>query len=238
MALGHTPAAPASHSPEASSDSWARLLEPLPRRHAPTVLRPRYERAKRILEVGVLVLTLPVSLLAIAGCAFLVWLDDGRPVLFVQQRTGKSGRRFDLHKFRTMVRDAEARKSQLARHNRQTGPDFKIPDDPRITRIGRFLRRTSLDELPQIFDILRGEMSLIGPRPTSFDVSTYDLWHTERLEVRPGLTGLWQVSGRAEVDFDERVRLDVQYVQNRSLALDLWILVRTLRVLFDQRGAY
>ena len=118
------------------------------------------------------------------------------------------------------------------------GPDFKLADDPRVTRVGDFLRRTSLDEAPQIWNIIRGDMSLVGPRPTSFPAQTYDLWHTERLEVVPGLTGLWQIGGRGEIDFDDRVRLDIAYVRNRSLRLDLSILIRTLPAVLSQRGAY
>ena len=116
--------------------------------------------------------------------------------------------------------------------------DFKITNDPRVTRVGRILRKTSLDELPQIFNVIKGDMSLVGPRPTSFDVSTYKLWHTERLEVLPGLTGLWQVSGRSDLDFDERLRLDIAYIERQSLWLDIQILIRTVTVVFTQDGAY
>lgn len=171
-------------------------------------------------------------------CGVLIWLTGGRPILFMQERTGKAGRRFKLYKFRTMVKDATELKSQLIDQNDFSGPDFKIAKDPRITRLGAFLRKYSLDELPQIINVLKGDMSLVGPRPTSFEASTYDLWHTERLEVVPGLSGLWQVSGRAEVDFDERVRLDINYVERRSLLFDVWILVRTVKAVLRARGAY
>jgi lipopolysaccharide/colanic/teichoic acid biosynthesis glycosyltransferase len=129
-------------------------------------------------------------------------------------------------------------KKELEALNAMGGPDFKILDDPRVTSVGIFLRRTSLDEAPQIWNVIRGDMSLVGPRPTSFPAQTYDLWHTERLEVVPGLTGLWQVSGRGEVGFDERVRLDIDYVRNQSLPLDLSILLRTIPAVLSQRGAY
>ncbi len=143
-----------------------------------------------------------------------------------------------MFKFRTMLKNAEQLKEAYAHLNELPPPDFKITDDPRITRVGRFLRRTSLDELPQVFNVLSGDMSLVGPRPTSFDVSTYQLWHTERLEVRPGITGLWQISGRSDVDFDQRLALDIEYIERRSLGLDLWILWRTVGAVVKQRGAY
>jgi len=117
-------------------------------------------------------------------------------------------------------------------------PDFKITNDPRITRVGRILRKTSLDELPQIINILKGEMTLVGPRPTSFSAETYDLWHTERLDVTPGLTGLWQITGRASMEFEERVRLDVAYIQRRSVMFDIMILLRTVVATLEQRGAH
>jgi lipopolysaccharide/colanic/teichoic acid biosynthesis glycosyltransferase len=119
-------------------------------------------------------------------------------------------------KLRTMVRNAEEMKAQLAHLNELAYPDFKISNDPRITRVGRILRKTSLDELPQLLNVIRGDMSLVGPRPTSFSASTYSLWHTARLEAKPGITGLWQVSGRNELDFDERLRLDIAYIDERS----------------------
>ena len=136
------------------------------------------------------------------------------------------------------VKSMQTLKQNYADLNELSWPDFKISDDPRVTRVGRFLRKTSLDELPQIINVLKGEMSLVGPRPTSFDASTYDLWHTERLEVLPGITGLWQVNGRSDVDFDERARLDIEYIEKQNAWLDLWILYRTIFVIFNQRGAY
>jgi lipopolysaccharide/colanic/teichoic acid biosynthesis glycosyltransferase len=115
-------------------------------------------------------------------------------------------------------------------------PDFKVPDDPRITRVGRFLRATSLDELPQLINVLRGEMSLVGPRPTSFPATTYELWHTRRLEVAPGLTGLWQLQGRNAMSFDDRLRLDIQYIRRASLAFDAWLVVRTVGAILRRSG--
>ena len=163
--------------------------------------------------------------------------SPGAPVIFKQLRTGIGGRRFHIYKFRTMVANAEELKVQYAHLNELQWPDFKITNDPRITRIGRFLRKTSLDELPQLFNILRGEMSLVGPRPTSFGPETYKLWHTERLDVMPGLTGLWQITGRAQLEFDDRLRLDIAYIERRGIFLDLMILYKTVLVVIKQRGA-
>jgi lipopolysaccharide/colanic/teichoic acid biosynthesis glycosyltransferase len=202
------------------------------------LFRRRYEISKRALDLALCVAVLPVAVVVMAVCAVLIWIDDPGPVLFVQQRTGRGGRRFHMYKFRTMVRNAPELKEKLAHLNQLSGPDFKISNDPRVTRVGQLLRRTSLDELPQVFNVLRGQMSVVGPRPTSFEASTYSLWHTERLEVLPGITGLWQVRGRSDVDFDDRVRLDVEYVRSRSLALDLRIIVATLVAVFRARGAY
>ena len=128
-------------------------------------------------------------------------------------------------------------KAQLSHLNELQWPDFKITNDPRITRIGRILRKTSLDELPQLLNVLKGEMSLVGPRPTSFSAETYQLWQTERLDVVPGLTGLWQIVGRGSTEFDERLRLDIAYIERRCLMLDIEILIRTITAVFEQRGA-
>ena len=201
-------------------------------------LRPGYERAKRALDLSVCLLMLPAALLVMAFSALAILVYDGRPIFFFQQRTGRGGRPFRMYKFRTMVANAAELKASLAHMNQLSGPDFKVADDPRVTKLGALLRKTSLDEVPQILNVLRGEMSLVGPRPTSFAASTYDLWHTERLEVLPGITGLWQVSGRSDVDFDDRVRLDIEYLERRSFTFDLVILFRTVAALVQQRGAY
>ncbi len=208
------------------------------RRPGVLLFRRRYELLKRIFDLSICLLILPAVMVAMGICAALIWLDNPGPIFFQQLRTGKGGRRFRMYKFRTMVTNAEELKLKYAHLNELTWPDFKITNDPRVTRIGRILRKTSLDELPQIFNILKGDMSLVGPRPTSFDVSTYSLWHTERLEVLPGITGLWQISGRSDVDFDGRLRLDVEYIENRSLWLDIKILFHTVTAVFTQRGAY
>lgn len=207
-------------------------------RSMPRTLRPAYERAKRVFDVTVCLLLLPVALVLVAACSLTVLVCDGRPIFFSQHRTGRGGRRFRMYKFRTMVANAAELKAGLAALNQLSGPDFKIEKDPRITKLGALLRKTSLDEVPQLLNVLRGEMSLVGPRPTSFEASTYDLWHTERLEVTPGITGLWQVTGRSDVDFDDRVRLDIEYLERRGFWFDLWILLRTVAALVQQRGAY
>jgi lipopolysaccharide/colanic/teichoic acid biosynthesis glycosyltransferase len=171
--------------------------------------------------------------------AILIKLNSpGAPAIFTQFRTGRGGRRFKMYKFRSMVPNAEELKVKYAHLNELQWPDFKITNDPRVTRIGRILRKTSLDELPQLFNILRGEMSLVGPRPTSFGAETYQLWHTERLDVIPGLTGLWQVVGRAQLEFDDRLRLDIAYIERRSIWLDINILFMTVGAVFKQRGAH
>jgi lipopolysaccharide/colanic/teichoic acid biosynthesis glycosyltransferase len=202
------------------------------------LFRKNYQIMKRIIDLALCILVLPTILPIIALCALAIWIDDPGPIFFKQLRTGKGGRRFKMYKLRTMATNAEELKLKYAHLNELTWPDFKITDDPRVTKVGRFLRKASLDELPQIFNIFTGDMSWVGPRPTSFDVSTYSLWHTERLEVLPGLTGLWQVSGRSDLDFDDRLGLDIEYIEQQSLWLDLKILIRTVTVIFTQRGAY
>ena len=198
----------------------------------------RYDVVKRWLDVSLSLVGLFFALPVLGACASAIWLADGGPIFFFQLRTGKRGRRFRMWKFRTMVVDAEQRKAQFAHLSQLRWPDFKIADDPRITRVGRFLRKTSLDELPQVFNVLRGEMSLVGPRPTSFDVSTYELWHTERVEILPGITGLWKISGRSDVDFDKRLQLDIEYIERRCIWLDLKILFWTVLAVLRPKGAY
>lgn len=197
-----------------------------------------YEASKRVVDVVVCLLALPLVVVVVLACAVAIRLDTPGPVFFSQDRTGKGGRRFRMWKLRTMIRDAEAAKERYAHLNELTWPDFKITNDPRVTRVGRFLRKSSLDELPQILNVLAGDMSLVGPRPTSFSADTYRLWHTARLEVKPGLTGLWQVSGRDELDFDDRLRLDITYIRNRSFSLDMLIIMRTFGAVASARGAH
>jgi exopolysaccharide biosynthesis polyprenyl glycosylphosphotransferase len=192
--------------------------------------------AKRLMDVtGALVLLVLTSpfLLAI-GLA--IRLSDGGPMVFRQPRVGLHGRIFQVLKFRTMVTDAEEQLDDLAQHNEISGPAFKITDDPRITRIGRFLRRTSLDELPQLWNVLRGDMSLVGPRPPlPREVEDYDIWHRRRLSMKPGITGLWQISERRNEDFDRWVAIDLDYIDSWSLWLDIKIIFRTLPAMLEGR---
>jgi lipopolysaccharide/colanic/teichoic acid biosynthesis glycosyltransferase len=197
----------------------------------------RYVVAKRVIDLVVCVLLLVPALAVMVACALAIRLDSPGRVLFAQERTGRDGRRFRMLKFRTMLANAEELKATYAHLNVLPPPDFKIPDDPRITRVGRFLRTTSLDELPQLFNVLKGEMSLVGPRPTSFPASTYELWHTQRLEVAPGVTGLWQLEGRNSMTFDERLRLDAEYMRRMSLAYDAKLLLRTIAAVVRRAGA-
>lgn len=204
-----------------------------------TVPDARYLRAKRAMDLLFVLTALPLLIFIMLLCALLIKLEspDG-PVLFLQERTGKDGRRFQMYKFRTMVPDAEQRKYELLALNELQWPDFKIANDPRVTMVGRFLRKTSLDELPQILNVLRGDMSLVGPRPTSFRADTYDLWQTERLEAIPGLTGLWQIVGRGSMEFSERSHLDIAYIERRCLYLDFLILLFTITAVLKQRGTH
>lgn len=194
---------------------------------------------KRFIDVATVILSAPFVLPLAALIALAIKLDSPGPVLFRQVRIGKDGRPFVCYKFRTMVPDAEARKAELADQNEADGPLFKMRHDPRVTRIGRFLRRSSLDELPQFWNVLRGEMSLIGPRPAlPEEVARYEPWHRRRLEVLPGCAGLAQALGRSDMSFDEQVRLDIYYAENWSVSMDLRILLMLIPVLISGRGAY
>lgn len=196
-----------------------------------------YGRIKRALDLSVGLAALPFVLVVLAICVLAIRLESPGRAWFVQQRTGRGGRRFGMFKLRTMVHNAEELKAVYMHLNEHTYPDFKITDDPRVTRCGRLMRKLSLDELPQLINVIRGEMSLVGPRPTSFAADTYRLWHTARLDVTPGLTGLWQIGGRKELDFDDRLRLDIAYIRNRCISLDIQILVRTVTAVITSRGA-
>jgi lipopolysaccharide/colanic/teichoic acid biosynthesis glycosyltransferase len=196
-----------------------------------------YFQLKRTIDVVGAFLALVVLIVPMAFIALAVWLSDPHaPVLFRQRRTGRHGREFRVLKFRTMVRNADELKEQLRPLSVVPWPDFRVPNDPRVTRIGRFLRKTSLDELPQFVNVLRGEMSLVGPRPTTFAASTYSLWETARLEYRPGITGPWQVWGRSTMDFDERCRLEIRFFRKRSILAELWILMATVGSVVGRRG--
>ena len=213
---------------------WLARIRPNGQSH-----RPRLYRAlKRVMDLSLIVLCLPMLILAFAACIVALKLEAPRaPAFFRQMRTGERGRRFRMFKFRTMVPDAEERKQELAHLNKLQWPDFKVDNDPRVTRVGHWLRRSSLDELPQLLNVILGDMSLVGPRPTSFDSETYEEWQKARLEAIPGMTGLWQITGRASVEFDERVHIDLSYIERQSLSLDLLILLQTVYAVVRHKGA-
>jgi len=220
----------------AYQETWIKRFDPNKR-----FFRGRsYFVAKRVMDVLLVILSIPLWLPLMTLIAIMIFISSpGDPVFFSQQRTGKGGKRFKMYKFRSMVPNAEELKRELATVNASgdlAGP-LKLDNDPRVTQIGRILRKTSLDELPQLFNILLGEMSLVGPRPTSWSPESYKLWHTERLDVLPGITGLWQVFGRGSEDFDEWLRWDIRYLERRSLSLDIVILYKTVTVVFMRNGA-
>ncbi len=184
---------------------------------------------KRAMDLSLALTALVVLSPLLIGVALILLCCEGRPVLFVQQRAGLNGRLFGTYKFRTMARDAEARLQEVAALNRITGPALQVDDDPRVTRVGKWLRKMSIDELPQLVNTVRGEMSIVGPRPAPMvEVEGYSRWHCRRLSAKPGITGLAQVEMRRYLDFDERARLDIRYVEDWSLGLDLRIMLKTI----------
>lgn len=189
-----------------------------------------------VFSAAVLVAASPL----LATIAALIKLEDGGPILFRQVRVGRDGREFTMYKFRSMRPDAEARlRELLARNHHSEGVTFKIKDDPRITRVGRWLRKLSLDELPQFYNVLTGDMSVVGPRPpVPREVAMYSISDRRRLAVKPGITCLWQVSGRAQIDFHGQVELDVRYIETRGFWTDLRIIGKTLPAVLSGTGAY
>lgn len=217
-----------------SGHEWVDRLRPEHR----LVTGRGYDIAKRTFDLLVVILSAPLWVPVMALCAIAIKIDDpSAPVIFTQRRAGRHGTAIQMHKFRTMIPDADSMKAELEHLNELEWPYFKITNDPRITRPGRMLRSTSLDELPQLWDVLMGRLSLVGPRPTDFMADDYRLWQTERLDVKPGITGLWQLYGRGVSDMDDGTRLDIAYVQRRSLWLDLQILARTVPAVITRRGA-
>lgn len=195
--------------------------------------------AKRTLDIVLVLLALPVLIPVFAAVALAIRFDSSGPVFFVQNRIGKEGVPFGMVKFRSMVADAEARRAEVLSTSDRAGLCFKAKDDPRITKVGRILRRASLDELPQLINVLKGEMSLVGPRPAlAEEVAAYPMAALERLAVLPGITGPWQVAGRADLGFDEMVALDVGYVRNAGIGTDLMLLAKTVQAVTSGRGAY
>jgi exopolysaccharide biosynthesis polyprenyl glycosylphosphotransferase len=193
---------------------------------------------KRLLDVTISMMLLSLSFPVLLLTALAIRLSSPGSVLFKQERIGLNGRIFTLYKFRTMFENAHARRAELSHLNEMSGPVFKLRSDPRVTAVGRFLRKFSLDEIPQLWNVLKGDMSLVGPRPPiPEEVGLYQRWQRRRLSMKPGLTCLWQVSGRNQVDFDRWMELDLQYIDNWSPSLDLKILLRTIPVVLSGRGA-
>jgi len=199
-----------------------------------------YEVSKRLIDIIGAFVGLVVLLPLLIVVSILVKIDDPKgSVFYYQTRVGKNERLFRMYKFRSMVRDADKQLEQLLAQNEIEGAMFKMKHDPRITRIGRFIRRTSIDELPQLVNVLRGDMSLVGPRPPlPREVKEYTAYDKQRLSVTPGCTGLWQVSGRNELSFEQMVDLDLKYINKRSIVFDLLIILRTVKVLLGSKGAY
>jgi exopolysaccharide biosynthesis polyprenyl glycosylphosphotransferase len=194
---------------------------------------------KRMVDIVIAGLGLTLFAPLMGLLALIIKLETPGPVLFQQDRVGKNGRLFTIYKFRSMVDGADYQKESLQELNEADGPLFKIRNDPRMTRLGRLMRRLSIDELPQLYNILMGDMSLVGPRPPiPSEVEQYNDWHKRRLEIAPGLTGLSQVSGRSELSFDEVALLDIYYIENWSPALDTKILLQTIPKVIFGNGAY
>jgi len=196
---------------------------------------PRWKRMLDIAGAGCAILMFsPLMILT----AMLIKLTDPGPILFKQRRSGRGGKPFLIYKFRTMCVDAEKKKAALRAVSEQDGPAFKLTHDPRVTKVGAFLRKTSLDELPQLFNVLKGDMSLVGPRPLPIDEQeAVDLWHRRRLDVMPGLTCIWQVKGRSQVTFEEWMRMDISYIRKQKLSHDLSILAQTVPAVLLRKGA-
>ena len=198
-----------------------------------------YEIIKRLIDivcsfVGILALS-PLFIVI----AIIIKLTSKGPVFFSQKRVGKYGREFDMYKFRSMVVNAEELKEKLAAQNEMSGPMFKMKDDPRVTKVGKFIRKTSIDELPQLWNVFKGDMSLVGPRPSlPKEVAQFEEWMHKRLDVKPGLTCYWQVSGRNNIDFEDWMKLDIRYVKERNLWIDIKLIFKTVFVLFGDKNAH
>lgn len=197
-----------------------------------------YSFVKRLIDFagalfGIIVLS-PILLIA----ALVIKIDSNGPVIFSQERVGKNGKLFKMYKFRSMVTNAEELLDKLKEKNEMSGPMFKMTRDPRVTKVGRFIRKTSIDELPQLFNVIRGEMSLVGPRPNlPREVEEFTSYQMQKLTVKPGLTCYWQVMGRSSIDFEDWMELDIKYLKERNLWVDIKLIVRTFFVLFGDRNA-
>lgn len=199
-----------------------------------------YIFTKRFLDIIASILGLVILSPIFIIVSIIIKIEDGNgPVLFKQIRVGKNNREFNIYKFRSMVSNAEELKRKLMSQNEAEGPVFKMKNDPRITKVGRFIRKTSIDELPQLINVLKGEMSLVGPRPPlPEEVAQYNTYQAQRLKVTPGLTCYWQVNGRSNIGFDEWIELDLRYISDRNLYVDIKLILKTVLVLFGSKNAY
>lgn len=201
--------------------------------------KPIYSFTKRIFDVGASFVGLTLLSPVLLAAAIAIKLESKGPIIFSQDRVGLNGKIFKMYKLRSMVSNAEELKEKLLEQNEMSGPMFKMKDDPRITKVGKFIRKTSIDELPQLINVLKGDMSLVGPRPSlPKEVEQFEPWMYERLQVKPGLTCIWQVSGRNNIDFEDWMKLDIKYVRERSLLGDLKLVFRTFFVLFGDKNAH
>lgn len=218
------------------------LLEPLGRSTEFDVIvaeKRGYLLLKRIFDIIFSVSSIVCFAPLLVAIAVAIRLDSRGPAVFKQRRVGKNGKCFTFYKFRSMYNDAERRRREMQHLNEVSGPVFKVRNDPRITRVGHILRRLSLDELPQLFNVLKGDMSIVGPRPPlPEEVELYEPWHLRRLAVTPGITCFWQVQGRSKIGFDDWVRMDLEYIARRSLLLDMHIILKTVPAVFSGDGAY
>ncbi|WP_430055256.1 sugar transferase [Priestia aryabhattai] len=199
-----------------------------------------YILLKRIMDISGAVIGIIITSLLLIIVAFAIKLEDPKgPVIFSQKRIGKNGKEFNMYKFRSMVTDAEFKLKELLELNETSGAMFKMKNDPRVTRVGKLIRKTSIDELPQFFNVLKGDMSLVGPRPPlPREVKDYNEYHKQRLLVVPGCTGLWQTSGRSNIGFEDMVHLDLEYINKRSILMDIKIIFKTFFVLFGSKDAF
>lgn len=201
-------------------------------------IRLLYSLSKRLIDIigSLLGLVLLAPILLIVG--ILIKLDSKGPIIFSQKRVGLNGKEFEMYKLRSMVVNAEEIKDKLKEKNEMSGPMFKMKDDPRVTKVGKFIRKTSIDELPQLINVLKGDMSLVGPRPSlPNEVKKFDDWMLRRLEVKPGITCYWQVMGRNNIDFENWMKLDIKYVDERNFWLDIKLIFKTFFVLFGDENA-
>lgn len=197
-----------------------------------------YEVIKRLIDIIASICGLIILFPILVMVAIVIKIESKGPIIFSQDRVGLNGSKFKMYKFRSMIVDAERYKEKLLEQNEMNGPMFKIKNDPRVTKVGKFIRRTSIDELPQLLNILKGDMSLVGPRPSlPKEVEKFSPWMLERLNVKPGLTCYWQISGRNDIQFEDWMKLDIKYVKERGILLDLRLVIRTFFVLFGDEHA-